>query len=499
MSNIGIRRVIVAGRDAALWLSAATLGRALRPAGIEVEAVELPSALDRASSYASLPALEALHHRIGLEESVLLRLTGGSFSFGHNFVAGGDASPSFFHSWSAYGSPIEGRPFLPFWLKARALGMTADLQDFCPAAVAAKHGRLLLPDDETDAFGRVDYGYHFPALAYVDLLRRVAAKLGIVRHPAQSIACERRSDGAIVALLHGGDRRIEGDLFIDAGGSDAALIGGGPDAFFEDRRDRFAVDRVLSARAPALGSIPPYAEQRACASGWLRLQPDQRGTSVVFAYNGGLTNDATALAEARAASGLQLADASVAISEPGRRASPWSANCIAIGKAAVGLDPIHGAELQLIQSGLVHLLARFPAHADMAAERNDYNQIMASLSDRIVDFQAAAYHCAPYAGPFWDLARRSSVSPELMHKIATFRVRGDIAPMEDETFLADSWQALLIGMGVVPESWAPTIDRIAPERIKDAFGRIFAFIGGKVSDQPMHDAYLHDLQGSVAA
>ena len=51
--------------------------------------------------------------------------------------------------------------------------------------------------------------------------------------------------------------------------------------------------------------------------------------------------------------------------------------------------------------------------------------------------------------------RREAVA----HKIATFRARGEIPPMEDETFAPDFWRALFVGLGEMPESWPPAIDR----------------------------------------
>src|SRR4051812_43758937 len=111
------RHVVIVGRDAALWLTAASLREALGPAGVEVTAVELPTQLGPASVYATLPAIESLHSRLGLDEAALLRTTRGSFSLGYNIVPP-DRAP-FFLAHGAYGAPIDGNDFFAFWLKAR--------------------------------------------------------------------------------------------------------------------------------------------------------------------------------------------------------------------------------------------------------------------------------------------------------------------------------------------------------------------------------------------
>jgi tryptophan halogenase len=123
---------------------------------------------------------------------------------------------------------------------------------------------------------------------------------------------------------------------------------------------------------------------------------------------------------------------------------------------------------------------------------------MRSFCERIRDFQCAFYALAPFVGEFWQQARVQLVPQPLAHKIATFRARGEIAPMEDESFFSESWQAIFTGLGVLPESWPPTIDHISPDRFKQEFRRTLDFIKGKVLEQPTHDGYLESLCRSSA-
>jgi tryptophan halogenase len=171
----------------------------------------------------------------------------------------------------------------------------------------------------------------------------------------------------------------------------------------------------------------------------------------------------------------------------------WEGNCIAVGGAACALDPVHDVDLHVLQLGLVHLLSLFPVSEQFAAERAEYNRLIRSYYERVRDFQCAFYALAPYVGAFWQQQRPRAMPPPLEHKIATFRARGVIAPMEDETFFPDSWQALFTGLGVVPESWPPAVDRIAPQRVQEQFRQMLGFIKGKVLEQPSHNGYLERL------
>jgi tryptophan halogenase len=496
-----LSRVVVMGRDLDLWLCVNAISRALGPAAVHVIAIELPTRLGRSDINATLPPLEAFHSKLGIKEQSLIRAAAGSFSFGQNFVAGAGPgrTPGFFHAWWSYGAPIDGSAFFPCWLKATRYGLKVSFEEFCLTAVAAKSGRMLLPDKATSAFGRTDYGYHLQTITYAGYLKSIAVNLGVKIYEAQKGLVERDETGSIAALVVDGSLRVEGQLFVDATGPDAILIGRSLDVPSEDWQQYFGVDRVLSARAPAFTKTPPFAEIRIAGDGWTALHPNQAATGVLHAYSSELLRDEAALESASAAATVNLADVSFHAVNPCVRSRVWEGNCVAVGGSACVLDPIHDVDLHALQLGIVHLLSLFPVTGQFAVERAEYNRIMRSHYERIRDFQCAFYALARFDGEFWRRARGQSVPQALSHKVATFRARGQIAPMEDETFSPDSWQAMFMGLGVVPESWPPAIDRIPPNRFREEFHRTIEFIKGKVLEQPTHDGYLDSIGRSSAA
>ncbi|MEA3059325.1 MAG: tryptophan 7-halogenase [Sphingomonadales bacterium] len=483
-----LRHVVIVGRDADLWLTATALREALGPAGVAVTAVELPTWLGSASAYATLPAIESLHARLGIDEAALLRTTGGSFSLGYNIVP--PAGAPFFVAHGAYGAPIDGGDFFPLWLKARRFGLAAQFEDFSPTAMAARHGRVLLPDEDTELFGRTDYAYHLPAVAYAAMLKGRAQRLGVAIHQAVRIGVERDGgSGVIQAVTPDGGPPVAGDLFIDASGPEAVLIGGALGIAIEDWRDVFPYDRRLTARGKPFATIPTYADLRLSQASWTALYAAQAATHVVHAFRAG-DGDEAAVAAAASASGLTLSDIAISPVAPGLRAKAWSGNCVAIGASACALDPLFDLDLHLVQLGIVHLLSLFPNAAGADSERGEYNRITRSLFERLRDFQAV-----PYV-----LAGASRTAPDgLRHKMDTFRARGAIAPMEDETFSPDQWRALFVGLGLMPETWPPSIEAVRPERMKEGFRRILGFVRTKVLEQPTHENYLADIGADRAA
>lgn len=484
------QRVVVVGRDAALWHATNVIRTALAPAGVTVTGVELPSRLGPADVHATLPPLEALHNQLRIEEGALLRTVGGAFTLGQNFGDASGAQPAFLHAYGAYGTAIDGQDFFAYWLKARGLGLPVGLEDFSLTAAAARQGRLLIPDDETEKYGRSDYGYHLPAAAYVRSLKGLAVHDGVTIHQADAIRVLHEADW-IEAIEFDG-QRVEGDLFVDATG-DGLLIDA-LDTSRERWRAYFPGDRVLVASGLKFGSIPAYAEIRAGAGGWTGLYPSQARSHVVHVYASNLCSDEEATKDAAANSGLPLTDVAIRAVDPGMRAQAWTGNVVAIGAAAATFDPIHNVELHAVQLGLIHLLAFYPAGSDFSAERAEYNRLMRSSFARIRDFQAAHYRLNLYADSnYWALARQGETSPELAHMIALFRARGEVAPYEDESFSPDSWRAFFIGHGLMPDSYLPPIDRTPPETMKTQFRTMLGFVKEQVLRQPTHDAYLQTI------
>ena len=494
-----LKNLVIVGADAPAWLSACVLHYALAPAGVNVSVVELPSRVRPADVFATLPALEPLHTRLRIDEAKLIGATRGTFTLGKLFTDSTAHAAPFFHAYGSTGTRIEKKEFLPHWLKAQRAGFPVGFEAFCLTAAAARHGRMLVPDPEIESFGFTDYGYHLPAIPYGAWLKALALRRGVLVQPAQSVASRMNPGGDIESLDLDGGRQVVGDFFLDVTGGDARLIGAGLGVGAESWRASFVADRALVAFGAPLPAAPIYSEVRACAQGWVALQASQVCTHLLHVYasdayakEGG--SDEAALQSLARMARMELRDAAIRPLDPGRRVNAWERNCVAIGEAACRFDPIHGVDLQAVQVGLVHLLPLFPVTADYAVERAEYNQNVRATFERIRDFQHAHYLLNRYGdSAFWRRARAAPPGRELAHKIDAFRARGDVVYYEDETFAIDDWQALLLGHGVMPETYDPAVDRTSQDVVEREFRRILEFIGKKVGEQVSHAEYLQTV------
>ncbi|RZJ27845.1 MAG: tryptophan 7-halogenase, partial [Brevundimonas sp.] len=358
-----VEQVAVIGRDAAVWLTALALQRALGRTGLKVRVIEMPSLLTAADVFAAVPSLGALHTLLGLKEETVLEAAHGLPVLGQRFVGWGGAQAPYIHGYDTHGVTLGDIPFPQIWLKARADGLTVPFEDFCLAAAAAKQGRSPVTRAGRSAGQPVAPGYHLDALAYVDLLRRAALQAGIEARGADVQSVRREGDRIVSVVLTDGET-IEADLFIDASGAAAVLASGAPGPGFESWRSWFAADRLLVASAPRLKPLPAFSQITAFPAGWVGLHPLKTRTAVVAAYDSRTMSDQQVLEMLPALTGLPLAgDAAVEHLHAGMRPA-WTGNCIAIGASAVSLPPLDAVQLHMIHIGLSTLISLFPAAAE---------------------------------------------------------------------------------------------------------------------------------------
>ena len=487
----GVRRVVVVGRDAALWLTALALHRAFGRTGVEVEAVELPSLLQDVDIYSAVPSLAGLHRLLGFDEAAMLRACSGVPVLGQRFAGWSRSHPDFIHAYDTQRIAFDDVDFLQFWISARREGLTVAFEDFSPAASAAKQGRVAAPGAAPGALPPPAAGYHLDAVAYAGFAKR-RALAGGVTHRSGTLASVDRADDRIAAVaLEGGDA-VTGDLFVDASGAEAALIGGMPGAEFDSWGEWLGVDRVVAISAPALRPLPAFAQIAAFSAGWIGLFPLRDRTGVVMSFKSGPLSDEDMLRAAAGVTGLRLeGDAVAAPLAPGMRRRSWVGNCVAIGDAAVALEPLDAVQLHFIHVGVSNLVALFPVSADRMPEARAYDAAIARHASNVRDFQIAHHRLNGRAGePFWDGARAAAGPPGLDAKIGLFASRGLVPLYDEEAFQEQSWAASFVGHGLIPRGHDPLVDKMPPAEQIESIKRLLGSIAQDVRAMPTVEAYL---------
>lgn len=491
MTGQTIRKLVIAGRDAAAWLAANALMRAFGPSGLSIQVVELPSLLGSADVFMSQPALEAFHRLLGFDEHEVLKACAGTYSLGQSFANFSGPRAPFLHPYGSHGVAIGKVAFHQLWLKARQAGMPVAFEDFSLTAAAAKMGRFFATTAEMAAFARCDYAYHLNAVPYVQYLRAQALQRKVTVTPARLFSANLDAEtGNIVSLNLADGTVVEGDLFIDATGADSQLLAGAMGVGFDSWSAWFPANRLLVAEGERMRSLPSYSQVRALDIGCLHVAPTQQNTGLIYAYQD-VVKDDDALRD-MAVAGLRLkAGATVATLAPGRREVGWTKNCIAIGEAAGVFDPIDSPALHTIQLGLAHLITLFPLDGHCELEAAEYNRNLQRSLERFRDYQITHYKLNQIRDqPMWDRARDMRVPDSLAYKLDLFAARGVVALYDDETFQLDDWLATFIGHGLTPRAYDPLVELMSQEDSIRQVQAALGFIKQQVENMSSHDAYL---------
>jgi tryptophan halogenase len=484
-------RVAVVGRDAAAWIAALGIQRALGGSGVKVEVIELPSLLRAVDAYSAVPSLGGLHRVLGFQEAEIVARCSAVPSLGQRFANWSGAAPPFVHAYDKQRPSIGDIDFLQYWIKAKSEGLRVAWEDFSVAASAAKLGRIAPPDADPESLSNLTPGYSLDAQAYVAMVRQRALRSGVA-HRSGSVRSVERARNRIEAVLLDEGARVAADFFIDASGAEAVLIGGQAGAAFESWRHWLPCDRLLAASGPSLKQLPAFSQVSAFAAGWLGLFPLQDRTAIVAAYSAAELSDEELAQTARTVSDLPFeGDAFVTPFAAGMQHRPWIGNCVAVGESAIALEPLDGLQLHGIHIGLSHLIALFPVDAGEMPEADSYNALVAAHARNIRDFQIAHYKLNQRRGEaYWDRARAAPGPESLNFKIALFASRGLIAQYDDESFEAQNWASIFVGHGVMPRSYDPMVDAVAREEQIEKFQRLLRHIAGEVELMPTVNAYI---------
>lgn len=471
-----IRSVAVVGRDASLWLTAAAVQRALGRTGVTVQAVDLGSLLAQVDAYAAIPSLAALHRVLGLEERLVLDVCQTVPMVGQRFSNWAKGGTPYMLAYDDEPPPGSDLSFVHYWAKGALEGLRVGLEEFSLGTACARLNSVPIPPPEPQPLS-ASYGYHLDAPLYTELMRQFAMRLGVEAVEAGVASIETNGDRVAGVDLADG-RRIAADLYIDASGREARLISRLDGAEFESWSEWLPCDRMLAATAPRLPQLPAFSQISAFHGGWVGLFPLQNRTAVTAVYNSDVAADAEVAELAGVIARMPVSgEAVVSALRPGIQRRAWIGNCVAVGEAAIAVDPIDAVTLQVTHGCISHLMTLFPATADEFPEAEAYNQVVRLFGSNIRDFQAAHYlFNRRFDDPLWDRAREAAPPPGLKRKADMFRARAIVPLNDEETFQEQIWTALLVGCGIMPEGYDPRIDAVSDEahiqRVQDRLRKV---------------------------
>ncbi len=487
-----VSRVVIAGGGTAGWIAAAALSKKLGEL-LDITLVESEEIGTVGVGEASIPPMRVFHKLLGIDEREFMRATRATFKLGIEFENWGRQGERYFHSFGRTGSSTWLCEFHNFWLRARALGFDYELGDFCSELQAAKAGRFA-----TSEKSEINFAYHLDATAYAKFLRSFSEPLGVKRVEGKIVRVNQNAkSGFIESLELDGGRTIEGDLFIDCTGFRGLLIEQTLRTGYEDWSHWLPADSALPVQTQSTGPAPPYTCATARDAGWQWRIPLQHrvGNGVVYC-SGFMSDDEATDTLLGNIDGEATTEPRVINFKTGRRRKAWNKNCIALGLASGFLEPLESTSIHLIITGTTRLMQLFPFDGVAPSTVDHYNVQTRSELEAIRDFIVLHYHQTQREdSPFWRYCRNMEIPDSLAQRLRLFRESAYAYQGDGELFRVDSWVQVMLGQGLVPESYHPLTRMMEERELAQLLGGLKASIGRTVERLPSHQEFVNRYCG----
>lgn len=487
------QRIVIVGGGTAGWMTAACFAKTLPAHTHAISLVESEDIGTVGVGEATIPPIINFNNYLGLDEAEFMRATHASVKLGIDFTNWKQNGHSYFHPFGQFGAEQEGFPFQHFWLKDwKQLGGEGDLGAYNLETLAARAGKFARLTAEKDKPG-LNYAYHFDASLYAQYLRRYAEQRGVSRREGRIIKVHQNSEsGDVTAVELEGNRRIEGDIFIDCTGFRGLLIEETLKAGYKDWSHWLPVNRAVAVPCARIADITPYTRSTARESGWQWRIPLQHrtGNGYVFCNSYVSEDEATDKLMSRL-DGEALADPRVIRFTTGHRKSFWSKNVVALGLASGFIEPLESTSIHLIQTAMFRFLTLLPRGPINPMIRDTYNADVTREYTHIKDFIIAHYKLTEREDtPFWAYVRNMDIPDSLKARLDFFKAQGQVNFDDTELFREPSWLAVLTGQGLIADSYHPVVERLDDAELRLRLNRFKAMLKTRLEPLPSHEAFL---------
>jgi tryptophan halogenase len=481
------QRIVVAGGGTAGWMTAAALTRTLGDA-IELTLVESDAIGTIGVGESTIPPIVLFNRLLGIGEAEFMRATQATFKLGIKFENWKDVGESYFHSFGTTGKDHWSAGFQHFWMHGLTKGHVHSYDDYCLELKAALEGKFAhLPDE------RMNYAYQLDSSLYAAFLRKIAESEGARRIEGKIAKVELDgTTGNIAALCLDGDRRVEGDLFIDCTGFRALLIEGALHAGYDDWSHYLPCDSAIAVQTSSVRPPVPYTRAIAHDAGWQWRIPLQhrQGNGIVYCSRY-LDRDAALDRLLGSVEGEVLTKPNVIGFTTGARRKQWHRNCIAVGLSGGFMEPLESTSIHLIQRSILRIIRMLPNGKVSERDIAEFNEQQFADMYQIRDFLVLHYKVTERRdSPFWRHCAALPIPDSLEQKIELFRETGRVFRRNEELFAENSWVQVMMGQGIMPKTYHPVATKLPPEELEGFLAAQREAVARTVSGLPDQQSYL---------
>jgi len=494
MRDKGIKSIVVVGGGSAGWMSAAYFARKFSGTDVKISLIESSHIGTVGVGEATVPSIKCFLSELGIDEKEFIRSTNATLKLGIEFEGWREKGENFFHPFGRFGSRIGSLDFIHYWMRNRSSGCRQPLDSYSLPAQIARSGKFAIPkrDEAVDEMLDFNYAYHFDASLFAQYLKSYSDKLG-VRSVDGTIKGVRKnkSTGEIEKLILENGSEVYGDFYIDCTGFSGVLVNS-IDSEYEDWSRFLPCDRAVSVQTGGSEKFGAYTRSVAMSAGWRWEIPLQNRMGNGYVYSSNYIDDDSAREELLGSVvGAALNEPKVIKFKPGQRKRVWVKNVFSVGLSSGFLEPLESTSLYIVQYSLAVLFNNFPLDTRCEFLPNKVNGIVSRQVHNMRDF-IIAHYCSNdrESGDFWRYCRNMELPGTLVDRMEEFKISGSITLGNDDFFKNNSWNAVLLGMGVIPDYFHPKLNFYSDDIIREELSSMRKAIEDVIPNMPTHHEFL---------
>lgn len=487
MNDTAVKRVIIAGGGTAGWMAAASLS-ALIGKRLDISLVESDDIPTVGVGEATIPTILTMHRLLKIPEPEFLKAVQGTFKLGIEFENWRRKDHKYIHSFGITGESCWTAGFHHFWSRACQEGIAGEYGDYCTELRAAEQNKFAVTSNP-----RMNYAYHIDSGLYGQYLRKLAEAKGVSRIEGKIAKVNLNNEqGHIESLQLESGKVIEGDLFLDCTGFRALLLGDALGVGYDDWSDCLPNDSAFAVQTEAVRAPIPYTRSIALDAGWRWQIPLQHrvGNGHVFSSRFKDTEEARDDL-LNAIEGRTLIEPRLIKFTTGQRKTYWHKNCVSIGLSSGFIEPLESTSIHLIQQGITWLIKLFPDQIDAEKLRTQFNQQFTKEAETIRDFIVLHYKLTEREDTeYWRYLKHMPVSERLESRLELFKKTGTVIEEADDLFAENSWVQVMMGQGILPESYHPIVDMMSKQELTGFMQNQRNKVQHMLSQLPSHQQFI---------
>lgn len=487
-------KIVIAGGGTAGWITAAALAHQMGEV-LDITLIESEDIGTIGVGEATIPPMRTFHRLIGINEQEFMQATNATFKLGIHFENWKHVGENYFHSFGVTGKQTLIADFIHFWLRGQRLGIAEPFGNYCLEFKAALEERFAITDQI-----KMNYAFHLDAGRYARFLRARAEARGVKRLEGKIAEVNIHADsGFISEIVTESQQHVPGDLFIDCTGMRGLLIEQTLQTGYEEWQQWLPCDSAIAIQTESTSAALPYTRSIAHHAGWRWKIPLQHrvGNGIVFSSSYMSDDEATQML-LNSVEGKVLTEPKIIKFKTGRRKKSWNKNCVAVGLSSGFLEPLESTSIHMIMTAVTRLLQLFPHGEINQSSIDEYNAQAESEILRIRDFIILHYKATERDdSPFWRYCKDMSVPEDLQHRIQLFKENGKANQVEGELFRLDSWTQVMLGQGIIPESYHPIVDLMPEQQLQHFLQSIASDVDKKIAILSPHGDFVKQFCGQI--